>query len=101
MSIALAEAGYDVQFVIVHGASASSASAQDAMTNKVEFPVFQDTNAVNAWELHGGAKDDIYIYRADGTLSVWLDYSGALSIAMSTEAGYSNVWDAIVAATEE
>jgi hypothetical protein len=93
--------GHAVNFVVLHGASASSAANQGHMTDAVDFPVFQDTAAVNAWALHEGAKDDIYIYGAEGTLSTYLPYPGAISTSLSSAAGYANVKNAILDALGE
>ena len=33
------------------------------------YPLVQDIEAVNAWELHAGKKDDFYIYGTDAKLA--------------------------------
>ena len=33
------------------------------------YPLVQDIEEVNAWELHAGKKDDFYIYGTDGMLA--------------------------------
>ncbi len=32
------------------------------------FPLFQDSESVNAWAMHGGTRDDIYVYSSGGVL---------------------------------
>lgn len=93
--------GHPVQFILLHGSSANTATSQEKMVEPVSFPVFQDTTEVGAWDLHGGAKDDIYIFRSDLALSAYLPHGGSVSTNMSTDAGWDNVMDAITAALEE
>ena len=57
-------------------------------------PLFQDTAEVNAWDMHAGDKDDMYIYAPDGTLDRFID-DGTNDINLSTETGYAFVRDAI------
>jgi hypothetical protein len=52
----------------------------------------QDTNAVDAWALHGGIKDDLLIYRSDGTLQIYLpSYMGTVPVDLTTSDGYTMV----------
>jgi hypothetical protein len=93
--------GHNVNFVILHGSSASSSTNQKKMTDVVSFPVFQDTTSTNAWGLHDGGKDDIYIYAADGSLHTYFPYPGNTSIVLSSTTGYANVKNAILDALGE
>mmetsp|Transcript_9293 Transcript_9293/g.10747 ORF Transcript_9293/g.10747 Transcript_9293/m.10747 type:complete len:186 (+) Transcript_9293:97-654(+) len=43
-------------------------------------PVWQDTDEVDAWSAMKGGKDDIYIYRADGTLYGYYPMSEGLFV---------------------
>jgi len=81
--------GHDVQVVILNGSSASSSVSK--LANVCDFPVFQDTYQVNAWNLHAGGKDDIIIYNSDGTLSSFLEYGGSTSINLGMSLGYNSV----------
>ncbi len=33
-----------------------------ALVQVCSFPLFQDSESVNAWAMHGGTRDDIYVY---------------------------------------
>jgi len=78
--------GVEVQFVILHGSSASTSTSQDKMIEQVSFPVFQD---------------DIYIFRSDLALSAHFPHGGSVSTNLSTDEGWGNVLDAITTALEE
>ena len=78
--------GYDVNVVIVNTQNAESSVA--SLAAKCTFPVLQDVASVGAWQMHDGGKDDIYIYKADGTLSVYYEYGGATSINLGSS-GYA------------
>ena len=86
--------GLDVQFVIVN--QAGSIAQQANLTNNTTFPVFQDTFDMDAWEMHDGKKDDIYIYDENGVLTHYFTLGGALSLNLSTTEGYENVKNAIL-----
>ena len=84
--------GDDVQFVIINQKGVTSSIG--SLTAKCDFPVFQDTSGVDAWGLHGGGKDDIFIYN-EGLLTSFLPMGGPVSISL-TGAGYANVKNAIL-----
>ena len=84
--------GDDVQFVVINDRFATGSVAN--LTNVSSYPVFQDTPEVTAWLLHGGGKDDIFIYN-QGALMTFLPQGGPVSISL-TGAGYNNVKDAIL-----
>ena len=86
--------GLAVQFVIVN--QAASIAQQANLTNNTTFPVFQDTFDMDAWEMHDGKKDDIYIYDENGALAHYFTLGGALSLNLSTTEGYENVKNAIL-----
>ena len=88
--------GDEVQFVTINQRFSSS-SVQN-LVNKCEYPVFQDTTQVNAWALHGGGKDDIFIFNG-GLLDTFLPMGGPVSISL-TGAGYANVKNAIMDAID-
>ena len=94
----LAGEGHDVAFLAVNKIGAES--SQSGLISKCTFPLFQDTSAVGAWTAHGGGKDDIYIYDAQGQLSSYLPFGGSTSINLSTTTGYANVKNAILDALE-
>jgi hypothetical protein len=87
-------AGVPVTFVAINKWSATL-SAQN-LTDDTEFPVFQDTLEVNAWELQGAGKDDMFVYDAEGHLDAFLPHQGTLSVNLSTDEGYQNLKDAVL-----
>ena len=100
MRLELAAEGHEVAFVAINKADA--VDDQGKLIERCSFPLLQDLDAVDAWGVHhAGGKDDIYVYKADGTLS---DYFHAhdedRSSNLSTEEGYANLKSAIVTALE-
>lgn len=91
--------GHDVAFLAVN--VTSGVDSQQSLVDICDFPLFQDVPEVGAWTLHGGKKDDLYVYRADGTLSVYLPYGGAVNTTLSTPEGYANLKNAILDALAE
>jgi len=88
----------DVAFVAVN--SAGDDGFQQNLIDQCSYPLFQDTDAVLAWDQMGGGKDDIYVYRADGTLSAYFPFGGPLNSNLATPEGYQNLLDAIAAAAQ-
>ncbi len=91
----LASEGHDVDFLLING---PSDSFPNLLADKADFPVFQDTGDVNAWTQHGGGKDDMIIYGPDNTLHTFLEFGGDISINLSSDAGKTNVKNAILEA---
>ncbi len=98
MRLELKTQGYDVQIIAVNGQSADNDKDQGKLIDRCAFPLFQDTTDTAAWSMFGGGKDDMYIYRADGTLSVYLEYGENVVTKLSSTEGYDNVLSAILAA---
>ena len=110
--------GYVIEFITVNKIDAADQGYQQAMVyqlgeqNEIQyddagepiyrctFPLVQDTEAVNAWELHAGKKDDFYIYGADGRLVRYLPSGTDFSTRLSTAEGYNNLKGAIVEVLE-
>lgn len=91
----------DVVFVVVHGANANNdedrlklLTLDDQTTPRHNMLMFQDTEQVNAWGQHGGAKDDFYIYAPDGTLSSYLE--GGTQTNLATPEGRAFVRQALL-----
>lgn len=80
---------------IVGVSLSTTADFQERLTERGSIPLFQDTAEVNAWAMHNGDKDDMYIYAPDGTLDRFID-DGSNDINLNTETGYAFVRDAIV-----
>ena len=96
MADELSSEGHDVNVVIVNKTGAESSVT--GLVNVCEFPILQDVSEVNAWSLHLGSKDDIYVYGADGKLATYFAYGGGVNISLGTTEGYNNVKDAILEA---
>lgn len=93
----------DVVFVVVHGANANNdedrnalLTLEDQITARHNMIMFQDTEQVNAWGLHGGSKDDFYIYAPDGALSSYLQ--GGVQTNLATPEGRAFVREALLVA---
>ena len=110
--------GYRVQVAVVNKANAADPNYQDSMIHVLDdngdltyddqnepiyrcrFPLFQDTDAINAWELHNGGKDDFFIYNTDGRVVAYLPHGGEIVTRLSSEIGYYNLKQAIIAAMD-
>lgn len=68
--------------------SANCDGTESSSNVSVAYPIFQDTVALNAWENHhdSGAKDEIYVYRADGRLAAY--YSAAERVELAQQSQY-------------
>jgi hypothetical protein len=93
----LKTAGRDVAFLAVN--STDAASNQTELTSRCEFPLFQDVDAVKAWDQHAGKKDDFFIYGSDGKLARYLPFGGPVNTNLSDPAAYDAV-KAIVVETK-
>ena len=111
--------GYDIEFITVNKINAAEEGYQRAMIyqlsdeNEIQYdetgepiyrctyPLVQDVEEINAWELHAGKKDDFYIYGTDGMLARFLP-SGTeeFSTRLSTEEGYTNLKGALIEVLE-
>lgn len=107
--------GFDVNFVIVNDITANTDEYREnllfirgedgelttdddgELVRRCTAPMFQDVEEIGAWAMHGGKKDDIAIYNADGTLNRYLDRDVELP-RLSTEEGYQALKQAILAA---
>jgi hypothetical protein len=94
----LAALGHDTNFAAINIQGAES--TQDNLVSKATYPLFQDTAAVDAWALHGGSKDDLYIYAPDGTLFAYLPYGGDVDTNLSNPTTYAAILDLVIAAGE-
>lgn len=81
--------GSDVAFVAIN--STDAVANQADLTSKCEFPLFQDVDSVNAWSLHGGGKDDIYVYGSDGKLAHYLKFGGPIDTNLAWPDAYAAV----------
>ncbi|MBR56704.1 MAG: hypothetical protein CMH54_01465 [Myxococcales bacterium] len=92
----LAAEGHDVDFIIVN--QFTSPQELSNLTNVCDFPIYQDTVTVRAYEKHGGEQYDMYIYDSTGHLFVYLDASSSFNMTLSSTIGYNNVKTAILSA---
>lgn len=102
MKLQLELEGYEVYFVVIN--QPTYEASQQEFIDRASFPLLQDTLDVKAWDLLNQLEplqgtDDIYIYRADGTLSSYFSYAANNpTIMLETQAGWDNVYNAILAA---
>lgn len=99
MRLELEGEGHDLDFALVNRHDQSE--RQSAMTERASFPMFQDIGEGDAWDRHGGHQDDFYVYGAGGALFDYLPAGAERSNTLSTEEGYANVKNAILAALAE
>jgi len=100
MRLELKKAGVDVYFLAVNKADA--VDDQSALVARCSFPLFQDLDSVQSWQLHfGGQKDDIYVYDKNGKLFDYLPIAGPRSTNLSTPEGYQLLKDVVIAATKK
>jgi hypothetical protein len=96
MRIELEAEGYDVHFLSLNKADAADHQAK--LTSRCSFPLFQDLDEVGAWGLHGGRKDDFFIFDAQGVLTEHMTMRDDVRPVLSEDAGYARVKDAAIAA---
>ena len=95
MRIELQAEGHNVQFIAVNAISALE--TQHKLVERCAFTLFQDTEKDAVWDLQNGKKDDFYIYDKEGVLADFLPVTGDRSVALSTDEGYANLKNAILA----
>jgi thiol-disulfide isomerase/thioredoxin len=95
MQLELEAEGKQIHFAVVNASNAEQ--NQKELTDRCTFPIFQDTAEINAWGLHGGGKDDFYLYDSKGALRAFLPPDGATPTNLSTPVGYEALKAAIVA----
>lgn len=85
-----------VNFVAVN--IQSGEGDQHEFTSRCSFPLFQDTEEVNAFKLHRGRKDDYFIYNERGELTDYFPYLGDRKSDLTSSEGYENIKQAILKA---
>lgn len=88
--------GIDLRAVAVNEANALYDQRQ--LVDRWMHPLFQDTDEVDAFRQHGGTRDDMFVYTADGVLSAYLRWGGDLEVYPFTERGRQNIKNAILEA---
>ena len=79
---------------------------QDRLVDRCSFPLLQDVDETpddevannSAMEAMDGAVYDMYVYRADGRLHVFLPNRGGVDTYLGEEPGYENVKAALLSA---
>jgi hypothetical protein len=96
MKFELAEDDKEVHFVILDEMPFPPGSTLPIhkLTERCDFPIFQDTAEVDAWGLHDGRKDDFFFYDSDGVLRNFI--SDPRLINMQTTEGYDFVKGAVL-----
>jgi hypothetical protein len=85
----------DIQFVAINAWHAEE--DQDKLIEHCAFPLFQELEDEGLWTLHGGKKDDFFIYDRQGNLAAYLPSGGELSTSLATAEGQANLKSAIMA----
>ncbi|MSQ83767.1 MAG: hypothetical protein EXR77_12925 [Myxococcales bacterium] len=83
------KAGLKVNLVVVN--LAGTADSVATLIAKGDFPILQDTDAVDAWGQHAGFKDDMMVYSKSGKLTTYLPYGGAIDTALGDAAAFAKV----------
>lgn len=92
----LASEGVELALVAVNGADAEAEA--ELLVDLVSYPVFQDSDEVDAWAQQGGQRDDLFVYDAAGKLSAFLPYGGAQETRLDDPQGHDDVKAAVLAA---
>ena len=100
LRLQLRNEGYEVQMIAINGTTADNEEDRQALVDRCSFPLFQDVSGQNAWTLQGGSKDDMFVYRADGTLFAALPNGGDIPTNLGTEEGYEAVKQQLIDASE-
>ncbi len=88
--------GKNVAFVVVNQSkNADNDQDRKNLTDRCSFPVLQDTEAAGVWGKHGAAKDDLFIYGADGKLRRFFPHEGGES-NLSAKDGFARVLQAVL-----
>ena len=85
----------DVQFVAINAWHAEE--DQDKLIERCAFPLFQEEESELLWDLHGGKKDDFFVYDRQGNLAAYLPSGGELSTSLAEPEGQLNLKNAIMA----
>ena len=91
MRLELKSEGRPVQFVIVNKDDAGD--MQHKLIEKCSIPIFQDVSlpqGANAWRMHEGEKDDMYVFDREGKLAAVMPKSGPDSISTTSMLGRSS-----------
>jgi hypothetical protein len=90
--------GHDFNVVIIN--VKNELDIIDKLTDICNLPVFQDVDAVNAWQLYAGVKDDIFVYTAEHLFHSHLSPFGEAVVVLTSELGKENMKNAILAAEQ-
>lgn len=96
MRIELRLQGHDAYFVALNGHR--YAVHQEGLAARCSFPLLQDTEELGGLDAMDGAIYDMFVYRPDGTLHVFLPGFGGPDTYLSEDEGYANVRAAVLAA---
>ena len=70
--------------------------ALEALVGASTLPTFQDYWGLDVWGMHGGDKDDFFIYDANGILRTYFKGYSPPNSDLSTPDGYANMKEAIL-----
>ena len=95
MDLELQAEGKKIHFVVVNAQNA--AANQQELLDRCNFPLFQDMEGANVWQVQGGSKDDFFLYDRTGKLHAYLPHTGSTPTNLSTPEGYAALKAAILA----
>jgi len=96
MRIELRLAGLSAHFVALNGHQ--YVAHQEGLAARCSYPILQDTEELAGLEAMDGAIYDMFVYRPDGTLHVFLGGFDEIDTYLADDEGYENVRAAILAA---
>jgi hypothetical protein len=99
MRLELEFAGHPVWFVALN--SASNLPHAERLIERCSFPLMQDTEELNVWDLQNGGVSDFYIYDVDGRLVRHYDQTEeraerGRSLTLSNDEDYDELKQAII-----
>ena len=85
---------FEVNFVVIN--IQSGKESQNEFISRCSFPLFQDTEEIDAFSKHQGGKDDFYIYNERGELTDHFPFLGERNSDLTDPKGYENVKQALL-----
>ncbi len=93
MRLELELEGEVVQFLSVN--VSDGVPTQGDLAAKCSYPLFQDQEEIEVWDLMNGGKDDFYIYDVEGNLVRHYVWGEEPQLNLSTDEGYAILKSAI------
>lgn len=87
--------GLDLRVVSINAETADAPSDQQRLIDVADFPLFQDTPSVRAWEALQGTRGDLYVYGPDGVLRSYYPVPGPVQVDPYVPEGLANLRQAL------